>query len=49
MSDERQDADAPPVLELRDVRKSYPGGVETLHEVSLSVGDRKSTCLNSSH
>jgi len=27
-----------PVLELRDVRKSYPGGVEALRGVSLSVG-----------
>jgi putative ABC transport system ATP-binding protein len=26
-----------PVLELRDVRKSYPGGVEALRGVSLSV------------
>jgi len=29
---------AAPVLELRDVRKSYPGGVEALRGVSLSVG-----------
>jgi putative ABC transport system ATP-binding protein len=28
----------PLVLELRDVRKSYPGGVEALRGVSLSVG-----------
>jgi putative ABC transport system ATP-binding protein len=27
----------PPVLELSDVRKSYPGGVEALRGVSLSV------------
>jgi putative ABC transport system ATP-binding protein len=27
-----------PVLELRDVRKTYPGGVEALRGVSLSVG-----------
>ncbi len=27
-----------PVIELRDVRKSYPGGVEALRGVSLSVG-----------
>jgi putative ABC transport system ATP-binding protein len=27
-----------PVLELRDVRKSYPGGVEALRGVSLGVG-----------
>jgi len=37
VSDERQDADAPPVLELRDVRKSYPGGVEALRGVSLRI------------
>ncbi|MGH2940587.1 MAG: ABC transporter ATP-binding protein [Solirubrobacterales bacterium] len=28
----------PPVLELRDVRKSYPGGVEALRGVSLRIG-----------
>jgi putative ABC transport system ATP-binding protein len=27
-----------PVLELRDVRKTYPGGVEALRGVSLSIG-----------
>jgi putative ABC transport system ATP-binding protein len=27
-----------PVLELRDVRKSYPGGVEALRGVSLAIG-----------
>jgi ABC-type multidrug transport system ATPase subunit len=26
-----------PVLELRDVRKTYPGGIEALRGVSLSV------------
>jgi putative ABC transport system ATP-binding protein len=31
-------AGAGPVLELRDVTKSYPGGVEALRGVSLAVG-----------
>jgi putative ABC transport system ATP-binding protein len=29
---------APPVLELHDVRKTYPGGVEALRGVSLRIG-----------
>jgi putative ABC transport system ATP-binding protein len=36
--DSGADLPEPPVLELRDVRKSYPGGVEALRGVSLSVG-----------
>jgi putative ABC transport system ATP-binding protein len=34
-----------PVLELRDVRKSYPGGVEALRGVSLSVGRGELTAI----
>jgi putative ABC transport system ATP-binding protein len=36
---------AAPVLELRDVRKSYPGGVEALRGVSLSVGRGELTAI----
>ena len=35
----------PPVLELRDVRKTYPGGVEALRGVSLSVGRGELTAI----
>jgi putative ABC transport system ATP-binding protein len=35
----------PPVLELRDVRKSYPGGVEALRGVSLTVGRGELTAI----
>jgi len=53
MSDAPRDAAAPtaaaaedvPVLELRDVRKSYPGGVEALRGVSLSVGRGELTAI----
>ncbi len=34
-----------PVLELRDVRKSYPGGVEALRGVSLSLGRGELTAI----
>jgi putative ABC transport system ATP-binding protein len=34
-----------PVIELRDVRKSYPGGVEALRGVSLSVGRGEPTAI----
>ena len=34
-----------PVLELRDVRKTYPGGVEALRGVSLSVGRGEMTAI----
>jgi putative ABC transport system ATP-binding protein len=34
-----------PVLELRDVRKSYPGGVEALRGVSLAVGRGELTAI----
>ena len=34
-----------PVLELRDVRKAYPGGVEALRGVSLSVGRGELTAI----
>jgi putative ABC transport system ATP-binding protein len=37
-------ADAP-VLELRDVRKEYPGGVEALRGVSLTVGRGELTAI----
>jgi putative ABC transport system ATP-binding protein len=35
----------PTVLELRDVRKSYPGGVEALRGVSLSIGCGELTAI----
>ena len=35
----------PPVLDLRDVRKAYPGGVEALRGVSLSVGRGELTAI----
>jgi putative ABC transport system ATP-binding protein len=35
----------PPVLELRDVRKSYPGGVEALRGVSLAIGRGELTAI----
>ncbi|MBS1895198.1 MAG: ABC transporter ATP-binding protein [Actinobacteria bacterium] len=38
-------AGAPPVLELRDVRKTYPGGVEALRGVSLSVARGELTAI----
>jgi putative ABC transport system ATP-binding protein len=34
-----------PVLELRDVRKTYPGGVEALRGVTLSVGRGELTAI----
>jgi putative ABC transport system ATP-binding protein len=34
-----------PVLELRDVRKTYPGGVEALRGVSLSVDQGELTAI----
>ena len=34
-----------PVLELRDVRKSYPGGVEALRGVSLAIGAGELTAI----
>ncbi len=34
-----------PVLELRDVRKSYPGGVEALRGVSLAMGRGELTAI----
>jgi putative ABC transport system ATP-binding protein len=34
-----------PVLELRDVRKTYPGGVEALRGVSLSIGRGELTAI----
>jgi putative ABC transport system ATP-binding protein len=34
-----------PVLELRDIRKAYPGGVEALRGVSLSVGPGELTAI----
>jgi putative ABC transport system ATP-binding protein len=37
--------DAPPVLELRDVRKTYPGGVEALRGVSLAIGRGELTAI----
>jgi len=36
---------AAPVLELRDVRKTYPGGVEALRGVSLSVEQGELTAI----
>ncbi len=39
------DAEDAPVLVLRDVRKSYPGGVEALRGVSLSVGRGELTAI----
>jgi putative ABC transport system ATP-binding protein len=35
----------PPVLELRGVRKVYPGGVEALRGVSLSIGRGELTAI----
>jgi putative ABC transport system ATP-binding protein len=35
----------PPVIELRDVRKAYPGGVEALRGVSLTVGRGELTAI----
>ena len=34
-----------PVLELRDVRKTYPGGVEALRGVSLAIGRGELTAI----
>jgi len=34
-----------PVLELRDVQKTYPGGVQALRGVSLSVGQGELTAI----
>jgi putative ABC transport system ATP-binding protein len=34
-----------PVLELRDVRKSYPGGVEALRGISLAIGRGELTAI----
>ncbi len=38
-------AGAAPVLELRDVRKTYPGGVEALRGVSLAIGRGELTAI----
>ncbi len=35
----------PPVIELRDVRKTYPGGVEALRGVSLTVAAGELTAI----
>ena len=45
MSVKRPIDDAAPVLELRDVRKSYPGGVEALRGVSLRIGRGELTAI----
>ncbi|HEX3736823.1 MAG TPA: ABC transporter ATP-binding protein [Solirubrobacterales bacterium] len=45
MSPDRPADDGAPVLELRDVRKSYPGGVEALRGVSLRVGRGETTAI----
>jgi putative ABC transport system ATP-binding protein len=42
---ERPAGDAEPVLELRDVRKTYPGGVEALRGVSLMIGRGELTAI----
>jgi putative ABC transport system ATP-binding protein len=45
VSPDRPADDGAPVLELRDVRKSYPGGVEALRGVSLRVGRGETTAI----